>query len=191
MAIDRFDNVWFSQIAIDKMGVVDGRTGEVTEVPLAQYSSPDLRPEDLELAKRVGSWDWNAALTQVGPRRMGADRNGDYVYAGLYWTGGLAQFDARTKTLKKQHVVPNGHWIQPYKVLVDKNHMAWFATANADLLGRFNPFTDQFTMYHLPTRGSNTRHMASDDSTDPPTIWLPYIGAQKIARVQLRENAAK
>jgi streptogramin lyase len=191
MAIDSFDNVWFSQIAIDKMGVVDGRTGEVTEVPLTQYSSPDLRPEDLDLARRVGSWDWNAALTQVGPRRMGADRNGDYVYAGLYWTGGLAQFNARTKTLKKQHEVPGGHWIQPYKVLVDKDHMAWFATANADLLGKFNPFTEQFTMYQLPTRGSNTRHMAIDDSTTPPTIWLPYIGAQKIARVQFRTDTAK
>src|SRR4030095_15400977 len=110
MAIDRFDNIWFSEIAIDKMGVVDSRTGDVTEVPIAPYSSPDLRPEDLELARQVGSWDWNAALTQQGPRRMGADRNGDYVYAGLYWTGGLAQFDARTKTLKKRYQVPNGHW---------------------------------------------------------------------------------
>jgi streptogramin lyase len=191
MAIDRFDNIWFSQIAIDKMGVVDSRTGDVTEVPIGPYSSPDLRPEDLELARQVGSWDWNSALTQQGPRRMGADRNGDYVYAGLYWTGGLAQFDARTKTLKKRHQVPNGHWIQPYKVLVDKNHMAWVASANADLLAKFNPFTEQFTMYHLPTRGSNTRHMTIDDSTDPPTIWLPYIGAQKIARVQFRTNTAK
>lgn len=191
MAIDRFDNIWFSQIAIDKMGVVDSRTGDVTEVPIAPYSSPDLRPEDLEIANRVGSWDWNAALTQQGPRRMGADRNGDYVYAGLYWTGGLAQFDARTKTLKKRHQLPDGHWVQPYKVLVDKNHMAWVATANADILAKFNPFTEQFTMYHLPTLGSNTRHMAIDDSTDPPTIWLPYISAQKIARVQFRTNTAR
>lgn len=191
MAIDRFDNIWFSQLAIDSMGVVDSRTGDVTEVPLTPYSSPDLRPEDLEIAKRVGSWDWNAALTQQGPRRMGADRNGDYVYAGTYWTGGLVQIDARTKTLKNLHHVPNGHWIQPYKVLVDKHHMAWFATANADLLGRFNPFTEQFTMYHLPTRGSNVRHLAIDDSTDPPTIWVPYISAQKIARVQIRTDTRR
>jgi hypothetical protein len=33
--------------------------------------------------------------------------------------------------------------------------------------------------------------MAIDDSTDPPTIWLPYISAQKIARVQFRTNTAR
>lgn len=190
MAIDSFDNVWFSQIAIDKMGVVDSRTGDVTEVPLTPYTSSDFTREDVEVATRVGSWDWNAALTQTGPRRMGADRHGDFVWVGLFWTGGLAKLDARTKTLAKQYDVPNGHWIHPYKVLVDKNHMVWFSNANADLLGKFNPFTERFTMYPLPTRGSNVRHLAIDDSTDPLTIWLPYISAQKIARVQFRTKTA-
>ena len=87
MSIDRFDNVWLSQIAIDKMAVVDSRTGDVTEIPIPKFTSPDIRPEDVEIFNTVGSWDHNSALGQQGPRRMGADRYGDYVYAGTYWTG--------------------------------------------------------------------------------------------------------
>jgi streptogramin lyase len=184
MAIDGHDNVWLSLIAIDKMGVVDGRTGDVKEIPLQPYTSPDLRPEDYDLAKRVGSWDWTAPLMQLGPRRLGA--RGDHAWVGLFWTGGLAKLDARAKTLLKQYDVPNGRWIHPYKVLVDKRGSVWFGNANADLVGMFNPQTEQFTMYPLPTRGSNVRHLAIDDTTDPPTIWLPYISAQKIARLQVR-----
>jgi streptogramin lyase len=191
IGIDRLDNVWLSQIAIDKMAVVDSRTGDVTEVTIPPFKSPDIRPEDTDIYNKVGSWDHNSALGQQGPRRMGADRRGDYVYAGLYWTAGIAQFDARTKTLVKLHQVPNGRWAQPYKPFPDKNHMVWFGLSSDDRLGQLNPTTGRFTMYPLPSRGTNSRHLAVDDTTDPPTVWVPYTGLGKIARVQFRIDTSK
>jgi Carboxypeptidase regulatory-like domain len=191
IGIDRLDNVWLSQIAIDKMAVIDSRTGDVTEVAIPSLKSPDIRPEDVEIFNTVGSWDHNSALGQQGPRRMVADRRGDFVYSGLYWAGGIAQFDVRTKTLVKVHQVPNGRWSQPYKPFPDKNHIVWFGNSADDRLGRLNPTTGAFTMYPLPTRGTNSRHLAVDDSTDPPTVWVPYTGAGKIARVQFRTDTAK
>ena len=191
MDIDAFDNVWLSQIAIDNMAVVDGRTGDVTEIPMPKYTSPDIRPEDVEIYNTVGSWDHNSALGQQGPRRLGADRTGDYVYAGTYWTGYIAQFDARDKTFVKLHAVPNGRWAQPYKPFPDKNHQVWFGLSADDRLGMLNPTTGEFTMYPLPSRGTNSRHLAVDNTTDIPTVWVPYTGIGKIARVQFRTDTSE
>jgi streptogramin lyase len=191
MGVDRLDNVWLSEIALDKMAVIDSRTGDITEVSLPPLKSPDLRPEDIEMFKTVGSWDHNAALGQEGPRRMGADRNGDYVYAGTYWGGGLVQIDVRTKTLVGIHQVPNGRWAQPYKPVADTSHMLWFSNSAADMLGKFNPTTKKFVMYPLPTRGTNSRDLAVDKSTNPPTVYVPYTGAGKVARVQFRTDTSK
>ena len=188
LGIDRLDNVWFTELAVDKIAVVDSKTGEVTEVPLPPLKLEDLRPEDVEVFNKIGSWDHNAALGQLGPRRMGADRTGDFVWAGLYWSGAIAKVDVRTKTLTGVYQVPNGRWAQPYKMMTDKNHMVWFSNSGADFLGKFDPTTEKFTMYPLPSRGTNSRHLAIDNSTDPPTVWVPYTGAGKIARVQFRTN---
>jgi streptogramin lyase len=191
LGVDRFDNAWVSQIAIDKMAVIDGRTGDVTEVAIPPFKSPDIRPEDIEIFKTVGSWDHNAALGQQGPRRIVADRRGDYVYAGTYWTGAIVQIDARTKTLVKLHQVPNGRWTQAYKPFADKNHMVWFGLSADDKLGQLNPRTGKFTIYPLPSRGTNSRHLAVDDSTDPPTVWVPYTGIGRLARIQFRTDTSK
>jgi len=122
---------------------------------------------------------------------MGADQHGDYVYAGLYWAGAIEQFDVRTKTLVNVHEVPNGRWAQPYKMVPDKDHMVWFSNSAADMLGQLNPTTGKFTMYPLPTRGTNSRHLAIDESANTLTVWVPYTGARKIARVQFRTDTTK
>ncbi|OFW00744.1 MAG: hypothetical protein A3I61_19490 [Acidobacteria bacterium RIFCSPLOWO2_02_FULL_68_18] len=191
LGVDRFDNAWVSQLALDRLSVVDGRTGEVKEVALPPFTSPDLRPEDLEILRTVGSWDHNAAPGQQGPRRMSADARGDYVWAGLYWAGGIAQIDARTKTFVKIHSVPELRWAQPYKPIADRNHMVWFSNSAADILGQLNPTTGKITLYPLPTRGTNSRHLAVDDTTGIPTVWVPYTGAGKMARVQFRFDTSK
>jgi len=191
LGVDRFDNAWVSQLALDRLAVVDGKTGEVKEVALPPLTSPDLRPEDLEILRTVGSWDHNAAPGQQGPRRMSADARGDYVYAGLYWAGGIAQIDARTKTFVKIHSLPELRWAQPYKPIADKNHMVWFSNSAADILGQLNPNTGKIILYPLPTRGTNSRHLAVDDTTDVPTVWVPYTAAGKVARVQFRFDTSK
>ena len=191
LGVDRFDNAWVSQLALDRLAVVDGKTGEVKEVALPPLTSPDLRPEDLEILHTVGSWDHNAAPGQQGPRRMSADARGDYVYAGLYWAGGIAQIDARTKTFVKIHSLPELRWAQPYKPIADKNHMVWFSNSAADILGQLNPNTGKIILYPLPTRGTNSRHLAVDDTTDVPTVWVPYTAAGKVARVQFRFDTSK
>jgi streptogramin lyase len=113
------------------------------------------------------------------------------VYTGLYWGGGIAQIDVRTKTFVKIHAVPEMRWAQPYKPIADKNHMVWFSNSAADMLGRLNPTTGKITLYQLPTRGTNSRHLGVDDTTPIPTVWVPYTAAGKVARVQFRTDTSK
>ena len=109
----------------------------------------------------------------------------------MYWTAGIAQFDARTKTLVKVHQVPNGRFGQPYKPFPDRNHMVWLGLSADDRFGQLNPTTGNFTMYPLPSRGTNSRHLAVDNTTDIPTVWVSYTGIGKIARVQFRTDTSE
>lgn len=188
IAIDRLDQVWFAQIGIDKIGVVNARTGETREVVLPAREMAEILPKDIEIAKRAGGgWNMITPLNGQGPRKMGAE-HADFLWVGMYWGGGLAKIDIRTKKFVRIYPIPGpgGQWVNPYDVVVDKNNMVWFGMSNADMLGKFNPVTEQFTFYPLSARGIDARHLAVDNSTNPPTVWVPYMGSDKVARVQFR-----
>lgn len=189
LTIDSEDNVWFTQVALDKLGIVNTRTGDVSEVALPPLDE-EISAEDRKIGESTGAWALNAPLYQKGPRRMGADPNGNTVWFGEFWAGRLGKIDIHTKKIT-EYKVPGGRYAYPYKVVVDKNHMVWFALANADRLVRFNPFTERFTTFSLPTRGTNSRYLTVDNSSDVPTLWMPYLAATKIARVQFRTNPAR
>ena len=190
MTIDREGKVWFAQIAVDKVAVIDSLTGEASEVALTPFEAPEIRPEDIAIGKASGAWTMNAPLYQKGPRRMSADPNGDFVWVGEYWVGRIAKIDIHTKKVVAEYTIPESRFGHPYKIVVDKNHMVWFALANEDRLGKFNPFTEKFTLYPLPTRGTNSRFLVVDNSTEVPSLWVPYTSAQKIAKVQFRTPTA-
>ena len=163
-------------------------TGDL--IALAPLNEPML-PEDAAADKRAGGgWNMVASLSQNGPRRMGVDPNGDYLYSGYYWSGKVARTHIRTREMK-EYDLPDGRYIHPYKIVVDRNHMAYITAANGDVFFKFNPETEQFTRYPLPTRGSNSRHMIVDNSGDRPVLWIPYTGAQKIAKVEFRTDPSR
>ena len=80
---------------------------------------------------------------------------------------------------------PESH---PYGAMVDKNHMVWVYEMNSDRVLRFNPFTEQFTEYPFPSLGTDNRFIDIDNSTDAPTLWLPYYRVNKIARMEFRTS---
>ena len=116
---------------------------------------------------------------------MAADPKGDTVWVAEYWGGMLAKFDINTKKLLAEYPVPHRQAL-PYAVVVDKNHMVWFSQMNADRIGKFNPTTEQFTEYPLPSLGTGIRSIDVDNTTTPPSLWVAEFGTNKIARVQFR-----
>lgn len=79
-------------------------------------------------------------------------------------------------------------YTSPYATAVDKNHNVWIALMNADRIEKFDPSREKFTDYLLPTRGTKARWVAIDNSTDPPTVWVPYYRANKLARIQFHSG---
>ena len=183
LTVDSEDNAWIAQIAVDKVGYVNGSTGEVGEVVLPPIDDEEMSPEDRQVGR---GWDLGAPLYAKGPRRLRADRRGDTVWVAEYFAGRLAKIDIHTRKLTEYKLPGWYRYAHPYEPVVDKNHIVWFSMLNADALGKFDPVTEKFTFYPLPTRGVDSRHIDVDNTHDMVEIWLPYYAAPKVARIQFR-----
>ena len=202
IGIDAADNAWFTRPDIDQIGVVDSRTGDVREISLsARDQDTVLHTElDAELASKFEPH--RAAATgppwQKGPRRQvqsywtalkfAADKNFDAHWFTLSKASKIAKVDIRTRKVT-EYPLPYPYSF-PYQVTVDKNRMVWVSAMNTDRLFMFNPVTEQWSDYALPTRGTDSRCVDVDNSTSPPTVWLSYWGTSQLARVQFRTAAA-
>ena len=186
VAADSQGNGYWAQMAIDVVGRANFATGEVTEIkmePRSEYMEIATE-EDRKVYAEAGSV-WNSAVPwSQGPRRLGGDRTGDAVWVGNWWGENLAKIDIHTSKVT-YYPVPNKH-TGPYAAVVDKNHIVWVNMMNNDSVGRFDPKTEKWTEYMLPTRGAETRHIAVLDQSDPPTVVVPYWRTSKVARLQFR-----
>jgi hypothetical protein len=58
---------------------------------------------------------------------------------------------------------------------------------NTDMIAKFDPTTQKFTEYQMPSRGTDMRHLVVDYNANPPEIYIPYNRSNKIARIQFRK----
>jgi streptogramin lyase len=185
LTVDREGTAWFAQIAIDKIGYIDAETGKAGEVVLPPIDDEIITPKD----RAVGpGWTATHPLYMRGPRRLDADHLGDSVWVCNFFAGILTKIDIHTKQFVDYKLPGPYRFAFPYFPVTDKNHVVWFSLANADAEGKFDPVTEKFTFYPLPTRGHNARHSDINMASDTPEIWIPYTGSNKIARMQFRKN---
>jgi streptogramin lyase len=185
-AIDREDNIYITQMPFDIIGKLNSRTGKVSEIrlnPWMELSDKDQHLNQQQLSLMATPW-----MGTNGPRRSATFRTGDYVYFPLYWGNSLAKVNIHTNEVRKFQV-PVPHAL-PYNVMPDRNGMIWISLMNAERIAKFDPTTEKFTIYKLPSLGYETRYIEVDNSTDPPSVWVPSGRNNKIARVQFRTLAA-
>lgn len=103
---------------------------------------------------------------------MGGDRTGNAVWVANWWGGNLAKIDIRTNQVTLYPVPSKDSG--PYAAVVDKNHVVWVNMMNNDSIAKFDPVTEKWTEYMLPTHGAETRHIAVLDRSYPPTVVVPY-----------------
>jgi streptogramin lyase len=182
---DKNDNIWIAQPTADKIAFIDGQTGETSEIAVNPVDTKgiEVTDKDREVYATMGGQNTSPFL-QVGPRRLAADKTGDFVWVAEHFANRLAKVDIRTRKIT-EYPMPHPY-MMPYAIAVDKNHMVWATSIASDRIVKFNPFTEKYTEYDLPTRGTESRHIYADNRTDPPTIWIPYDRTNKIARVQFR-----
>jgi streptogramin lyase len=179
---------WWSVISEDKLGIGDPTTGKSTEIQLSPRT--EMRAftteEDRKFYERkdnLGPLSINtSAPWDRTPRRLGADPSEPYVWAADFYGQDLAQVNTRTLEVK-YHDLPIPY-ASPYGVKVAQNHVVWTALRNADRVGSYDPKTNKWTVYQLPTVGSECRDITIDQKTGE--VWLPSWRTSKAFRLQFR-----
>jgi streptogramin lyase len=188
LTADSDDNMWVSQPGGNRMALVDPQAGKVESVLFDPVTPADfeITDKDRDIFANLKITANTATPLDKGPRRSVTDRQTNTVWVCEFFADRLAKIDARTKKVT-EYPLPH-RYSQPYAATVDKNHRVWITMLNSDRIARFDPATEKFTEFQLPTRGTEIRHIQVDNSTIPPTVWLPYDRTNKIARVQFRAS---
>jgi streptogramin lyase len=188
IATDRNSNLWYSQPGGDRVVMVNNKTGDSKEVIVGPKEFPEMTQFDREAYTNFRA-NQNVGTPQMkAPRRGAGDVNGNYVWWSEFSGNQLLRIDIRDNSVKEYPMpIP---YSNPYAAIVDKNHMVWINMISTDRVARFDPNTEKFTEYFLPTRGTEIRHIGIDDRPAVPEIWICYDRPNKIARLQLRTSSA-
>jgi virginiamycin B lyase len=188
ITVDRNGNAWYTSPGGDRVDIVDGETGKISEIvfkPLGPETGMEVTDKDKENYANLRSNQNSATPLHKCPRRIGADPNADVVWVALFCADRIAKMDTRTHQVTEYDMPQK--YSRPYGLVVDNDHNVWVNMLNTDMIAKFNPTTEKFTEYQMPSRGTDMRHLVLDYSTNPPAIFIPYNRSNKIARIQFRK----
>jgi streptogramin lyase len=187
-AADRDGNGYWAEMVLDTIGVGDA-SGGVTEIKLTPdtQQSALLTADEMKFYETYNQPDFNSPLPWAqGPRRMGTDKFADVLWVGDSWGANLARIDTHSHAVKFVDL-PGEQ--QPYHVAVDKNHDAWTNLWGADRVMRYDPNSNGWIAFDLPTRGAEPRYVSLLERQGKDTeVALPYFRARKVAVMTLRSQ---
>src|SRR5216683_758716 len=189
VAADRDGNGYWAQMAIDAVGVGDGKYGTAKELKLPPVDAARARlsPQDIAFYEANGAPDFsNPAPYAQGPRRMGTDKNDDVLYVGNSWAGTLAKINTRTQETSTIALPAN---LKPYHVAVDSHHNAWLNIWMTDQVLRYDPKAGTFTAFDIPTRGSEVRYVSVYEKDGQMQVVLPSYRTRKVTVMAFRSEA--
>jgi virginiamycin B lyase len=187
---DRDGNGWWAQMAFDTVGKADISTGKTSEVAL-----PSLKNEMERIPAAAKAFyesfndrtNGNPLPWSQGPRRMGTDKNADVLWVGNSWGATLARID--TKTLQTTIIPFPDPAYQPYHIAVDQNHNVWGNLWTADRIAKYDPSKAAWTMFDLPTRGTEIRHISLLERDGVTKVIVPIYRDSKMGVMTLRGEA--
>jgi streptogramin lyase len=192
LAADRTGNAWWLLMSQDLIDYSDIKTGKSGEFKLAPEKAvmDSLTPDQRKMYETFQPPDFNTPFAWAqAPRRMGADKNGDYVYVGNSFGGTLAKINIHTKETTLVPL-PNPEAHQPYQIGVDKGHNVWTNLWSTDKVAKYDPSTNQWTLFDLPTRGTESRHISLlEHDGQPLRVIIPYERGRKVAVLTPRTEA--
>ena len=191
LAGDREGNGWWllmTQDLIDKGDMATGKTAEF-KLPPEQAAIDRLTPEERKMYETFAPPDFNTPFPWAqGPRRMGADKNGDYVWVGNSFGGNLAKINIHTNQTTLIPL-PNPEAHQPYEVAIDGDHNVWTNLWSTDQIAKYDQKTSQWTLFELPTRGTETRYISLLERNGSMQVVLPYSRTRKVAVMTTRSKS--
>jgi streptogramin lyase/mono/diheme cytochrome c family protein len=187
---DRDGNGWWAQMAFDTIGKADMATGKVTEIALPSLKDELDRasPKDREFYEAFDDRTNGKPLPwSQGPRRMGTDKNGDVLWVGNSWGSTLARID--TKTLETKIIPFPSTTMQPYHIAVDQNHNVWGNLWTSDQIAKYDPAANKWTMFELPVRGTEIRHVSLLERDGKTQVIVPVYRSSQMGVLTLRSDA--
>ena len=192
LAADRAGNGWWLLMTQDLVDYSDISTGKTSELRLPPDKSAmdTLTPEQSKFYETFVPPDFNTPFAWAqAPRRMGADKNGDLVWIGDSFGGNLARVNIQTKEVTIVPL-PNPDSQQPYQVAVDSGHNVWTHLWSTDLIAKYDPSGGKWTLFDLPTRGTESRYISLlERPGQPMQVVVPYYRTHKLAVMMPRSEA--
>ncbi len=187
---DRDGNGWWTQMAFDIIGKGDVASGKTLEVklPVIKSELDRVTPEARAVYDKYDELSFGTPLPWMqGPRRMGTDKNADVLWVGNSWGGSLARID--TRTMETTIVpLPDPTAMQPYHLVVDSSHNVWGNMWTNDQVTKYDPASKTWTVFDLPVRGTEIRHIALDERNGTQVI-VPVYRTNQMGVMRLRSEA--
>jgi virginiamycin B lyase len=187
---DRDGNGWWAQMAFDTIGKADTTTGKTSEValPLLKDEMDRLTPAQKAFYDGFDNvTNGNPLPWSEGPRRMGTDKNADVLWVGNSWGASLARIN--TKTMETTIIPLPEKTMQAYHLVVDQSHNVWGNLWTSDQIVKLDPATNKFTMFDLPVRGTEIRHISLMEHDGKTQVIVPIYRASQMGVMTLRSEA--
>jgi len=134
IALDKVGRVWVCRMGADKMGIIDVKTGKVSEL----YMGPGTMP-----------------------RRVAAAPDGT-LWVTLFGVGRIAHIDPAAGKVVKEYEMPAGERGGPYAITVDGAGRVLASEINRDTMAMLDPKTEHFQVFMLPSSNEGIRKAIVD-----------------------------
>jgi streptogramin lyase len=185
---DRDGNGWWAQMAMDTIVKGDAETGKAIQIKLPAAKVDRISVEDRAFYETVSDLGFNAPVPWAqGPRRMGTDKNANVLWVGNSWGANFARID--TKTMETRLIPFPDPTMQPYHITVDSKHNVWGNLWTSDRIAKLDPSTNTWTMFDLPVRGTEIRHISLLEQGDKVIVVVPVYRSSQMGVMTVRSEA--
>jgi streptogramin lyase len=185
---DRDGNGWWSQMAMDTVYKADVTSGKAIGVKMPDVKVERLFGEDRAFYEGVSDRGFNAPLPwSQGPRRMGTDKNADILWVCNSFGSSFARVN--TKTLETTIIPLPDPTMQAYHIAVDSKHNVWGNLWTSDRIVRYDPAANAWTVFDLPVRGTEIRHISLLERGDKISVVMPVYRTSQMGVLTLRSEA--
>lgn len=174
VVLDDAGNIWFTGQGGGYVGKLDRTSGKITEYPMPGG------PYGLAIDKRGHVWVCRMGANALGrldpktgkadelptgsgsrPRRIATAPDG-MLWVTYYGNGLLAKVDPVAMKVAKTYPMPAGPRAGPYAVAVDGAGRVWANEIDTDTVALFDPKTEMFRVFELPSKGVGIRKAIVD-----------------------------
>ncbi len=120
-------------------------------------------------------------ITDTSRPRRGRFDEQDRLFFAEYGSNAVGMFDPKTEKFTEWKIPTP--WSAPYDAQKDKAGFAWTGSMINDHVSRINTNTGEVVDYLLP-RTTNIRRVFTDDTTNPPSLWVGSNHGASIVKVE-------